>query len=367
MSNSNRNSTEHIKLFIPGPVEVRPEILDAQAGWMIGHRMPECVDLLARVDEKIKQVFFTDNRVFVIAGTGTGFWEGASRNCVRQRVLHGVNGAFSQRWAEVSAANGKEVTVLEAEWGEPILPDAVAAAVADGDFDAVAVVHNETSTGITSPVADIARAVRALPGGDDIIVMVDSVSGASGIELRLDEWDIDVLVTASQKAFALPPGLAICAVSERAMARAATVTNRGYYFDFLTLDKYYQRHQTPSTTPVSLVAALDVQLDAMLAEGIENRFARHIAMRDRTIEYITGKGFALYGNRAYASPTVTNVANNLNVDIGAMNAFLRTRGMILSNGYGKRLKNKAFRIAHMGDIMPADLEALFAALDTFLA
>jgi predicted phosphoserine aminotransferase len=361
-----RQTQPHIKLFIPGPTEVRPEILDAQGGWMVGHRMPECSDLIGRIEPKLQQVFYTTQPVLIAASTGTGFMEAAIRNTVQKKVLNCVNGAFSQRMREITEANRKPNEVLDVAWGEPIWPELVAEKLASGEFDAVTVAHNETSTGVTSPVEEIAKAIRQAPNGEDIIFIVDAVSSLSGVKIEFDAWDLDVLLTSSQKAFALPAGLAFCAVSARAMERAATIPDRGYYFDFLLLKKYLDRNQTPATTPISLLYALDKQLDDMLAEGLENRFARHLAMRDRTIEYVREHGFDLLASPGYESPTVTCARNNKGIDIPSLNAYLRTKGMIISNGYGS-LKGKAFRIAHMGDLQMADMEELFAALDAFFA
>jgi predicted phosphoserine aminotransferase len=364
--NSIRQTQPHIKLFIPGPTEVRPEILDAQGGWMVGHRMPECSDLIGRIEPKLQQVFMTQQPVLIAAATGTGFMEAAVRNTVNKKVLNCVNGAFSERMRKITESNGKANEVLEVTWGDPIWPEKVAERLASGEFDAVTVAHNETSTGVTSPVAEIAQVVRQAPNGDDIIFIVDAVSSLSGAKIDFDGWDLDVLLTSSQKAFALPAGLAFSAVSERAMARAATVPNRGFYFDYLLLKKYLDRNQTPATTPISLLYAMDKQLDDILAEGIDNRFARHLAMRDRTIDYVKSHGFELFAVPGYESPTVTCARNTKEIDIGALNAFLRERNMIISNGYGS-LKGKAFRIAHMGDLQMSDMEELFAAMDEFLA
>ncbi|HEX6385087.1 MAG TPA: alanine--glyoxylate aminotransferase family protein [Anaerolineae bacterium] len=377
MSNSKVNSpkhtrrqsirpSSHVKLFIPGPTEVRPEILDAQAQWMVGHRMPECADLIGRIQPKLQQVFYTEKRVLISASTGTGFMEGAVRNCVGNKVLNCVNGAFSDRMREITEANGKANEVLEVEWGQAILPEKVADRLAGGEFDAVTLAHNETSTGVASPVREIAETVRSLPDGEAITVIVDAVSSLGGARLDFDAWDLDVLFTSSQKAFALPPGLAFCAVSDRAMAKARTVPNRGYYFDFLTLEKYLLKNQTPATSAISLLYALDQQLDDMLAEGLEARFARHLAMRDRTLEWARSCGFTIFAAEGYESPTVTCVNNNLDIDIPALNSYLRERGMIVSNGYGSRLKNKTFRIAHMGDLQIDDMDALFDAINGFL-
>lgn len=366
MSNLNRNSNKHIKLYIPGPTEVRPEILDAQTEWMIGHRMPECADLIGRIQPKLQQAFYTNRRVLISASSGTGFWEGAVRNCIDQKALNCVNGAFSDRWREVTELNGKQNDVLEVNWGQPILPEMVAERLAKGGFDAVTVVHNETSAGVENPIKEIAQAIRNAPNGENIMILVDTVSGLSGARLDFDGWDLDVALTSSQKAFALPAGLAFCAVSERAMAKAQTVPNRGYYFDFITLDRYMAKNQTPATPAVSLLFALNRQLDDMMAEGMESRFARHTAMRDMTIAWAKSHGFELLAPAGYESPTVTCISNNLGIDISALNKFLRERGMIISNGYGSRLKNVTFRIAHMGDLQPTDMEELFSNIDEFL-
>jgi predicted phosphoserine aminotransferase len=333
---------------------------------MIGHRMPECADLFASIQDKIRQVFLTGGRVYINASSGTGLQEAAVRNCSDQKVLNCVNGAFADRWRQVTEANGKANDVLAVAWGQPILPEAVVERLQSSRFDAVTIVHNETSTGVSSPIKEIAQAIRGLPNGQEIMILVDSVSGLSGARLAFDDWDLDVALTSSQKAFALPAGLAFCAVSDRAVAKAATVAHRGYYFDFLELEKYLLRNQTPATPAISLMYALDRQLDNMLAEGMEARFARHLAMRDRTINWARGQGFEMFPAPGYESPTVSCIDNNLGIDIGALNRHLRSQGMIISNGYGT-LKGKNFRIAHMGDTQMADIERLFTAIDEFLA
>lgn len=355
----------HIRLFIPGPTEVRPEILEAQTQWMIGHRMPECADLFGRIQGKIRQVFLTDKRVYVTASSGTGLQEAAVRNCSDRKVLNCVNGAFSDRWRKVTEANGKQNDVLAVDWGQPILPEQVADRLRKKEFDAITVVHNETSTGTVSPIDEIARAVRSVPGGEDIMVLIDSVSGLSGARLEFDAWDLDVVLTSSQKAFALPAGLAFCAVSDRALEKAKTVSNRGYYFDFLELEKYLLRNQTPATPAISLLYALDRQLDDILTEGLENRFNRHLAMRDRTIAWARGQQIGLLAPDGYQSPTVTCLANDRGIDISDLNRYLRSNGMIISNGYGS-LKEKTFRIAHMGDTTMEQLEELLSTIDLAL-
>lgn len=356
---------KHKYLVIPGPVEVRPEILDAQTEWMIGHRSTAFADLFARLQEKLKQAFLTQSRVFVSGSSGTGLWEGASRNCIRddKRVLHLVGGAFSERWAEVSQLNGKQVDTIVVEWGQAHTPEMVAEALQKQTYDAVCIVHNETSTGVTNPVQDIAAVVRPY---EETLILVDSVSGFLGAEIRPDEWGLDVVLTSSQKAFALPPGLAFAQISDRVLARAAEVKNRGYYFDFLEIEASLKKNNTPSTPPISLMYAADVQLDAVLAEGLENRWARHTQMRDITVNWAAEHDLGMFSQEGYRSPTVSTVANRRGFDVDAMAKFMGGKGFSMDKGYGK-IKGKTFRIAHMGDMSVNTLEDVLSGLDEFLA
>jgi aspartate aminotransferase-like enzyme len=268
--------SDHIKLFIPGPVEVRRPILEAQAQWMIGHRGKPFETLFARIQPKLRQVFFTQSRVFISTSSGTGLWEAAARNCVSDDpaggVLATVCGAFSERWADVFERNGKATTWLNVPEGQAIKPEmvreALLARAADPDkrsFEAIAIVHNETSCGVMNPLAEIVSVVKAL--SPQTLILVDAVSSLGGVKIDFDGLGLDVLLTSSQKCFGLPPGLAFAAVSDRALAKAATVKNRGYYFDFVELEKFLHKNHTPATPAISLMFALDRQLDDMLAEG----------------------------------------------------------------------------------------------------
>lgn len=354
----------HQTLVIPGPVEVRPEILQAQAEWMIGHRSSTFADLFARLQGKLRQAFLTNSRVFVSGSSGTGLWEGASRNCIRDdhKALHLVGGAFSERWAEVSQLNGKQVDVIEVEWGQAHTPEMVADALKQSTYDAVCVVHNETSTGVTNPIKAIADVVRQY---DDTLLLVDTVSGFLGTELRVDDWGIDIALTSSQKAFALPPGIAFASVSDRVLERAKQVKNRGYYFDFLEIEASLKKNNTPSTPPIPLMFAADVQLDAILAEGLEARWSRHQQMRDLTHNWALERDFGLFAQEGYRSNTVTAVGNARGMDVDAMAKFMKGKGFEMDKGYGK-IKGKTFRVAHMGDMQPATLEEVFAGIDEFL-
>lgn len=357
---------KHVRLFIPGPVEVRPEVLDAQANWMIGHRSQASYDLFARCQAMLRRSFQTDSRVYVSASSGTGLMEAASRNAVRDeaKVLHCVNGAFSTRWTEVSRTNGKQVETLEVDWGQAITPELVADAMQGHRYDAVCVTYNETSTGVLSPLADIAAAVHE--ASDETLIMADAVSAYMGAPIDVDGWGLDVCFTSSQKALALPPGLALAAVSDRVLARAESIPHRGYYFDFLTLEKYLVRDQTPATPAISLLYPLERQLSDILdGEGLQARFERHAELAAMTREWAAGRGFEPFPAAGYESPTVSALKKDPAFDVGALNASLREQGMTVSGGYGK-LKETTFRIAHMGDVTRDDMAALFAAIDAYL-
>ena len=355
-------SDAYLKLFIPGPVDVRPEILAAQTAPMIGHRSPEYVDLQARIVPKLRPLFGTAGRIFIVTASGSGLQEAAVRNCVARRCLCLVNGAFGERWYQVALANGKQADPLEAPWGRAIRPEQVDERLRQGDYDAVTVVFNETSTGLLNPLQEIADVVRQYP---DVLLLADAVSAAAGIEIRADEWGVDVCLTSSQKALALPPGLALCSVSDRAMARAESVPHRGWYFDFLGYEKYAAKNHTPATPAISLMQALDAQLDAIAAEGWGARFARHQRLMGQVHTWVEARGFDYFAEAGYRSPTVTAVRNTRGVDVSALNAYLRQRGMLISDGYG-RLKGDTFRIAHMGDVTEEEISNLLEVMSEFL-
>ncbi len=349
----------HKKLFVPGPTEVREEVLKAQAKWMIGHRSKEFGDLNARCIEKTQKILKAKNYVFWWTASGTGLMEGTIRNVVRRKVLHCVNGAFSDRWFKISQACGKEPEAVRVEWGKAIKPEMVDQALARGGFEAVTITQNETSTGVRSPIEEIARMVRSKY--PDVLILVDAVSSLMGDWFDIDELGLDVVVASSQKCVALPPGLAVAIVSARAMEKCRNNPDRGYYFDFEAMLKRYEKDkQTPTTPAVSLFWALDVQLDAILAEGMENRYQRHLKMAQFTREW-ANKYFAVFPEPGYESVTLTTVTNTRGISVKDLNSALGERGMQISNGYGD-LKEKTFRIAHMGDLTMKDMEAVTAAI-----
>jgi aspartate aminotransferase-like enzyme len=350
------------KLFIPGPTHVREEILEAQAAPMIGHRAPEYSALQADVTPKLQQLLYTEQRVYLYASSSTGVMEGSVRQASNKRILNTVCGAFSKRWHQITAANGVPCDTVEVPMGQAITPDLVDEALSQEDYDAVTVVFNETSTGILNPVDEIAAMIREKY--PDVLILVDAVSGMAGAKLEFDAWGLDVALAGVQKCFALPPGLTICAVSDRARKRAQEVPNHGYYFSYAQMDKKYEKHQTPATPAVSLIQALNVQMDDMLEEGLEGRWQRHRDMANVVREWAR-EHFGLFSDERYLSPTVTNIENTRGISVVALNQALRERGAIISNGYGD-LKEKCFRIAHMGDLTVDDVNWLLEQINDIL-
>jgi len=350
-------------MFVPGPVDVAEEVLQAQTAAMLPHRSKEFEATFRNTAEKAQQLFYTKNRVFQFASSGTGLHEAAVRNFVNKRVLSVVNGAFADRWYEVAVSNGKDAEKLSFEWDEPASPERIADTVRTGGFEAVTVVHNETSTGMQNPVKEIAEAVRAI--APDTLMLVDAVSSLGGAKIEMDAWGLDMVLTSSQKCLALPPGLALGAVSDRAMKKAETVENRGWYFDLIRMEKHRLKDSSPATPAMSLIFALDFQLDRILAEGLDNRFARHSAMAKRVQDWAEAHDLPIYAPEGYRSQTVTTIKNERGIKVSDLNAFLKERDMRIAGGYGP-IKEKTFRIAHMGEIQMADIEKLFEAMEEYL-
>lgn len=352
----------HKKLFIPGPTHVREKILQAQAAPMIGHRAKEYSDLQAEVTPKLQQLLYTTQRVYMYTASSTGVMEGSVRQASVKRVLNTVCGNFSERWHKMTAANGIPCDKIEVPLGQAITPEMVDAALGKGDYDALTIVMNETSTGVMNPVQEIAALVRQKY--PDVLILVDAVSCMAGVKIEFDAWGLDVCLAGVQKCFALPPGLTICAVSDRARERARQVKYPGYYFAYSEMDKSYEKNQTPATPAISLIQALNVQMDDILAEGLENRWQRHKEMA-AYIQNWARKYFALYSDERYLSLTVTNIANTRGISVADLNKELGKRGAMISNGYGD-LKEKCFRIAHMGDLTLDDMKWLTGQIEDIL-
>lgn len=353
----------HKKLFIPGPVEIAPEILGAMATPMIGHRMKEYAILHKGVTDKLKRLLETDDRVFLATSSAFGAMEGAVRNLVKTRCANFCNGAFSDKWHDVTKRCGKEADAIKVEWGQPITAELVDQALATGKYDTITLIHNETSTGVMSPLPEIAAVLKKYP---DVVSIIDTVSSMSALRIPLKELGIDCCIFGVQKAFALPPGLAVFTATQKALDRAATVDGRGYYFDFLEFAAADEKDNTPSTPCISQIFAMDCQLERMFAEGLESRWARHKRLADRVGSWLVEKGYSFFVAESYRSRTLTCAANDQGTDLALLKKKLGERGYAFDDGYGK-LKGKTFRIAHMGDMGMGDIEEFLAVIDEELA
>jgi len=352
------------KLFIPGPVQVSAKTFAALCQPMIGHRGGEFKKLYAAVHPRLQELFGTKQPVFLSTSSAWGVMEGAVRNLVGSgKVLNCMCGAFSDKWFDVSKKCGKEAVALQVEWGQPIRGEQIRAQLQAGGFDAVTFIHNETSTGVMSPIEEIAAVMRDFP---ETLLIVDSVSSFSASPIPMDELGIDVLLTGSQKALALPPGLALFSASEKAFARAETVKGRGYYFDFLEFKKNQEQDMTPSTPSIPHIYALQSKLDDIFTEGVAQRYARHAALNALVHEWVRRQGFDFFAPEGYRSRTLTCVANNKGIDVAQLVANLKSRhDILIDGGYGK-LKGKTFRLSNMGDETVETMTALIAALDDSL-
>lgn len=351
------------RLFTPGPTEVKAELLNELSRPQIHHRTEEFVQLYDSIQYYLKKLLFTENPVLLFTSSSTGAMEAAVTNGVKKRCLNLVNGAFGDRWHEIAVMNGVPCDKLEIEWDKAIRPEQVDEALATGKYDAVTLVFNDTSTGILNPLPEIAEVVRKY---DDVLFFVDAVSAMGGVEIRVDEWGIDMCLAGLQKAFALPAGLAVASVSERLLARAREVEPRSYYFNLPLMYKYHLQSQTPATPPIPLMFALRKQLEEIVeVEGIENRFRRHQEMAAAVQEWAL-KYFDIYPEKGYWSPTITCVSNTRNISVADLNRELVNKyACRIASGYGK-LKEQTFRIAHMGDLNLIDIRGLLAAIEDIL-
>lgn len=359
------------RFFLPGPTEVRPEILAAMNRQVIGHRGRDLSALLEDAEPRLRRLFRTDRPVYVSSSSATGLMEAGIRNGVRRRALSLVNGAFSGRFRDLVTDCGKEGESYEVAWGEAHDPAEVERRLRAGGFDAVTVVHSETSTGVLNPLEAIATAVRAAEAatGEEILLLVDGVTSVGGGLVEADAWRIDWLLTGSQKAMALPPGLAFGCASERMLARAATLPGRGQYFDLLEFDRYWGKHQTPTTPAVNLIYALVEQLRYIDDEGLEARARRHWRMAERTWGWADDAG-ARWGLSVLApegarSPTVSAYVLPAELEGAQIVSRLKQRGYTIGAGYGK-LKETTIRIGHMGDHTVAELDRLLVVLEEVL-
>jgi aspartate aminotransferase-like enzyme len=352
---------EPIKFFLPGPTYVPQDAREAMTKPMVGHRSAGFKTFYLSLAERLPQVLRTSGDVMVATGSSTLIMESAVISCAAQDVLSLTNGA-SERWHSIAKSVGKSADKVSVPWGQPVDPELVRSALRRKKYDAVTVVHNETSTGVLSPIAEIAKVVRE---ESDAVIVVDTVSSLAGARVETDDWGLDVVLAGTQKAVAVPPGLTLFTLSDRAAERAAKVPHRGFYTDLL---RYREKHREGGfiTTPgIPLLYALDVQVDRILAEGMEARWARHERLYEKTAEWAASRGCSYAAAEGARSVTVSCLHPPAGVDPQAIVKGLAARGITIGGGYGD-WKPTTFRIGHMGEVRESDLEALFVEIDQIL-
>ncbi len=350
------------RLFIPGPVKVNEDVLQQLARPTLGHRGKEYAQLHGETVEMLKKIFFTEQNIFLSTSSASGIWEASIRNCVGfdETVLCTCCGAFSDKWANVAESCGRKVEELKVDWGKATTPEMIDEKLASGKYAAVTLVYNETSTGLTNPVYQISEMMKQKY--PDVLVFVDSVSAMVGLPIHFDDLGWDVTFASVQKAFAIPPGLAVALVSNRALEKSKNVPNRGYYFDFQNFAKSAQKNQTPTTPNIPHIMALNYQCEKILKESMENVWQRHKQMGDLVRSWAKEK-FDLFCEEKYASNTLTTVKNTKEINVAeTIKAIQSKHNTVFGNGYGK-LKEQTFRIAHMGDITMDDLKELLGWID----
>jgi aspartate aminotransferase-like enzyme len=353
----------HDKLFIPGPVEVSAKTWAAFAKPMIGHRSEAFRELYRSVHPRLQTLFGTKQPVFLSTSSAWGVMEASIRNLVSRRVLSCMCGAFSDKWLDVSRRCGKQADALQVDWGKHIDPAALDEKLTTGDFDAVTLIHSETSTGVMNPLEELCGVVRKYP---EVALIVDTVSSFSAVPTPMDELGIDVLLTGSQKALALPPGFSLFSVSEKAFARAAQQNDRGYYFDFLEFKKNQETDMTPTTPSIAHIHALESKLDDIFAEGLTNRYKRHANTNALVHDWVRNRGFDFFAEDGYRAKTLTCVKNSRGIEVPKLARDLREKHhLVIDPGYGK-IKGQTFRLSNMGDETEETVSYLLSCLDESL-
>ncbi len=350
-----------MQLRIPGPTPCPPQALEAMGRQMINHRGGEFGKILNSITGKLKQAFQTKGDVFVLTASGTSGLEAAVVNTLSpgDKVLSLANGFFADRFADIAAEYGAEVTRLSFEWGKPLDLDAAEKALkTDGSIKAVLATHNETSTGMTNDIKELSAMVKKF----DKLLLVDAISSLGCINLPTDDWNCDVVVTASQKGWMVPPGLAMVSVSEKAWQAHAKAKMPRYYLDFGKAKDFLQKGQTPWTPAISVFFALDVTLDSMLREGLNNIFARHARVAQTVRNGVKSLGLSLFPDEKYASNTVTAVNATDKIDVARLIQILREEHEVILAGGQQKLSGKIFRIGHLGLVYEKDMESVLEAL-----
>jgi aspartate aminotransferase-like enzyme len=354
-----------MQLRIPGPTPCPPEALQAMNRQMINHRGREFDQLLQSLTVRLKQIFQTKQDVLVLSCAGTGGLEAAIVNTLSpgDDILACSCGVFGDRFADIAEQYGGKVNRLNFEWGTTLDPEAIRQALrSNASIKAVLVTHNETSTGVTNDLASISSVVKEF----DKLLLVDAVSSLGCIDLPTDAWHCDVVVTASQKGWMVPPGLVMISVNEKAWEAYSQARMPRFYLDFTKAKDYLQKGQTPWTPAISICFALDVSLDLMLNEGLQNVFARHKRVAQMTRNGIKSLGLSLLPNESCASNTVTAVNASDKLDAPKLVQILREEYDVVIAGGQRKLSGKIFRIGHMGLVTEDDIRITLEAIEKAL-
>jgi aspartate aminotransferase-like enzyme len=332
---------------------------------MINHRGPEFRKMLYEVTDELKQVFQTKNDLYILTGSGTGGLEAAVVNTLSpgDKVLSVSIGVFGDRWANIAKTFGANVVSLNFDWGKAADPAAVKKALKDNpDIKAVLVTHNETSTGVTNDLEAISRVVKSAGR----LLLVDAISSLGSIDLPVDKWGCDVVVTASQKGWMVPPGLAMVSVSPQAWKAFEKAKMPRFYWDFGKAKSYLEKGENPWTPAISVVFALSASLKMILKDGIQNIFARQARIGKMTRDGVRALGLSVFADEKHASNTVTAVVIPEGVDGKKMRQLMQSEHGIVLAGGQQRLDGKIFRIGHLGLVTEDEIKELLAALKEIL-
>ncbi len=357
----NKEKGSQLKLFTPGPVHVPERVLKEIAKPNDTHRSKPYSEMHQIATEGLQKLLYTNNECLIFTSSATGIMEACVRNLLKddEKGLFFSIGAFGDRWFQIGETNGKNSVKETVEWGNAITPEFAKEALNKDKYAVVFIQANETSTGVYNPIEKIAPIIK----DSGALLCVDATSSMAGVKIEVDKLNIDVCLASVQKCFALPPGLAVCSISEAAVEKAKQVKNRGFYFDFIGLHKrHVAKHQTPTTPPIPQIRGLTAQLDYILNnEGLENRFERHEQLGRHTRKWAEDINLEMFPEKGYESNTVSTIKNSLELDIPKMVSLLLEKGYRIVNGYGN-LVNKTFRIGHMGEIQLKDLEKMLKVL-----
>jgi len=345
------------RLFTVGPVWVSPIIRDEMSRQMFSHRSPEYAELHFRLVNNLKRFMGTKNEIFIFTSSATGIMEACARNCVNNKVLNLVNGAFSERFSKVCKMNGKKTERVDVEWGKAIIPELVDEVLNDSDVEAVTLVHNETSTGVMNPLKEISKVVKKY----DVLFFVDTVSSMGGTPINVDELGIDVCFFSVQKCMGIPPGLAIGSVSKRALEKSMDVENKGYYFNFEILKKYSDKNNTPATPAIPQILALNRQIELIFKTGLKKHFKKFIEVSGLIRESVKNMGLKVFPDERYVSVTMNCFESNP-INPNKIVLKMKENGYIIANGYGK-IKDKTFRIGNMSGIGIEDAVDMLQTLE----